>query len=127
LGRMQSDFMKVRQGLLNLLSNAVKFTQTGTITFQVSRENRFCRDWVIFSVTDTGIGMTEAQQNKIFQVFTQADSSTTRQYGGTGLGLTISKRFCRMLGGDISVVSEYGIGSTFTIELPAMSNMHSTA
>jgi PAS domain S-box-containing protein len=115
-GKMVGDITKLRQSLSNLLSNACKFTSNGHILLELSRlENSVIR----FSVTDTGIGMTEEQMAKLFRAFSQADTSTTRKYGGTGLGLAISRRFCQMMGGDITVKSEYGKGSTFTIELPA--------
>jgi len=119
LGTMQADLSKVRQVLLNLLSNACKFTAQGTITLTVSRETVEGAVWVTFRLTDTGIGMTPEQMGKLFQVFAQADASTTRQYGGTGLGLAITRRFCQMMGGDITVESALGKGSTFTIRLPA--------
>jgi PAS domain S-box-containing protein len=118
LGMMQSDQAKVRQALLNLLSNAAKFTRQGTITVDVAREPGERAGWVLFRVTDDGIGMTVEQIGKLFRPFTQADSSTTRQYGGTGLGLTITRRYCQMLGGDVTVSSTPGRGSTFTIRLP---------
>jgi PAS domain S-box-containing protein len=119
LGTMRADLTKVRQSLFNLLSNACKFTAQGTITLAVSRETVDGAVWVTFRVTDTGIGMTPEQMGKLFQVFAQADASTTRQYGGTGLGLAITRRFCQMMGGDITVESALGQGSTFTIRLPA--------
>ncbi len=119
LGMMWSDQAKVRQALLNLLSNATKFTHRGTITLDVAREPGEGAGWVLFRVTDDGIGMTAEQIGKLFQPFTQADSSTTRQYGGTGLGLTITRRYCQMMGGDVTVASTPGRGSTFTIRLPA--------
>ncbi|MBL8191933.1 MAG: response regulator [Acidobacteria bacterium] len=115
IGMMRADLTKIRQSLFNLLSNASKFTEAGTITLDVARRN----DRMIFRVSDTGIGMNEEQINKLFQPFTQADVSTTRQYGGTGLGLTITKKFCEMMGGEIRVESQPGRGSVFTIELPA--------
>jgi signal transduction histidine kinase/DNA-binding response OmpR family regulator len=114
LGTMFADLTKLRQTLLNLLSNATKFTENGTITLQATTDNKMLR----IQVSDTGIGMTEEQMGKLFQAFTQADSSTTRKYGGTGLGLVISRSFCRMMGGDISVSSRIGEGSCFTVELP---------
>jgi CheY-like chemotaxis protein len=120
LGDMRADLTKVRQNLFNLLSNACKFTQRGTISLEVTRELVNGLEWVIFRVSDTGIGMTPEQMAKLFQPFTQADASTTRQYGGTGLGLAITKRFCQMMGGDIAVESELGKGSTFSITLPAL-------
>jgi len=118
LGTMRSDQAKVRQALLNLLSNAAKFTRRGTITLDVAREPGEGAGWVLFRVTDDGIGMTAEQIGKLFRPFTQADSSTTRQYGGTGLGLTITRRYCQMMGGDVTVASNPGRGSTFTIRLP---------
>ena len=122
LGQLRADQTRLRQALVNLLSNACKFTEQGTITLEVKREATLSDGeggWVVFSVTDTGIGISEEQLAKLFQPFVQADASTTRKYGGTGLGLTISRRFCQMMGGDIRVKSEVGQGSTFTIKLPA--------
>jgi len=113
------DMTKLRQALFNLLSNAAKFTKGGTITLAARRERRDAEDWVVFSVSDTGIGIGENKLEKVFEEFSQADDSTTRDFGGTGLGLAISRRFCRMMGGDITVQSEPGKGSTFTTELPA--------
>ncbi|HEV3256617.1 MAG TPA: PAS domain S-box protein, partial [Gemmataceae bacterium] len=118
-GAMHSDITKVRQVLFNLVSNACKFSEKGTITLDVVRRDEGGREELIFRVSDTGIGMTREQVAKLFQPFTQADASTTRKYGGTGLGLTISKRFCEIMGGDITVASEPGEGSTFTVRLPA--------
>jgi signal transduction histidine kinase/DNA-binding response OmpR family regulator/HAMP domain-containing protein len=118
LGTMHADLTKVRQGLFNLLSNAAKFTEGGTITLDVARETVGGADWVAFSVSDTGIGMTPEQMEKLFQTFSQAEASTARKYGGTGLGLAVTRHFCQMMGGDISVESEHGVGSTFTIRLP---------
>ncbi|MGI0486969.1 CHASE4 domain-containing protein [Pantanalinema rosaneae CENA516] len=146
LGCMYADATKVHQILLNLLSNAAKFTVQGTITLTVDREERDGEDrgdkhiasspapsssptpssspapppptWITFTVADTGIGMTAEQMSKLFQPFTQADTSTTRKYGGTGLGLTISQRFCQMMGGEITVASQPGQGSSFTVYLP---------
>jgi CheY-like chemotaxis protein len=106
--------------LLNLLSNAAKFTAGGTVTLEVSREDTATqRSWIVFRVADTGIGMTSEQIDRIFQAFTQADSSIQAKYGGTGLGLTLSRRLCQTMGGDITVESEVGMGSTFTVRLPA--------
>ena len=119
LGEMHSDDSKVRQILLNLLSNAAKFTKQGVIQLDVSRAAEDDGDWLTFRVTDNGIGMSPEQLAHIFEAFTQADSSTSRKYGGTGLGLTISKEFCQMLGGNISVESKPGQGSVFTVKLPA--------
>ena len=114
LGSMRADLTKVRQTLFNLVSNASKFTDHGSIELAAER----VADRIRLRVTDTGIGMNEAQLGRLFQVFTQADDSTTRKYGGTGLGLAISRRFCRMMGGDISVTSEPGRGSSFVVDLP---------
>ena len=119
IGTMYADLTKVRQNLLNLLSNASKFTEQGTITLTVSRYTNTDQPWISFQVSDTGIGMTPEQLKKLFQSFTQADASTTRKYGGTGLGLAITKKFCQMMGGDICVESELGMGTTFTLHLPA--------
>ncbi|MDH3495370.1 MAG: GAF domain-containing protein [Gemmatimonadota bacterium] len=113
-GRMRSDATRLRQILLNLLSNASKFTEGGTITLAVAR----AAGWVTFQVRDTGIGMTAEQRDRLFEAFTQAEASTAAKYGGTGLGLTISRRFCQMMGGDITVASTPGQGSTFTVRLP---------
>ncbi|MDF2722679.1 MAG: hypothetical protein K0Q59_2354 [Paenibacillus sp.] len=118
-GEMATDMTKLRQVLLNLLSNASKFTQDGTVSFEVYHQIRDNVPGYCFQVKDTGIGMTPEQVDKLFQPFTQADSSTTRKYGGTGLGLAISQSFCKIMGGDIRVESENGTGSTFTCWLPA--------
>ena len=119
IGAMRADPTKVRQALFNLLSNAAKFTSAGRITLSVSRETADDAEWVQFAVCDTGIGLTPEQRERLFQEFTQADPSTTRTYGGTGLGLALSRRLCRLMGGDIAVESALGAGSTFTIRLPA--------
>ncbi len=119
-GTLRADETKVRQTLFNLLSNASKFTHKGTITVTARRHRHEAGDWLAFLVADTGIGMSEAQMAKVFDEFTQADSSTTRKFGGTGLGLTISKKFCELMGGDLAVKSEEGRGTTFTVELPAV-------
>jgi signal transduction histidine kinase/DNA-binding response OmpR family regulator/HAMP domain-containing protein len=119
VGAMRSDLTKVRQTLFNLLSNACKFTERDTITLRVGRESVNGGAWISFSVRDAGIGMSPEQTSKLFQAFTQADASTTRKYGGTGLGLAISQKFCQMMGGDITVESALGQGSTFTVRLPA--------
>jgi signal transduction histidine kinase len=118
IGRLHADQMRLRQALLNLMSNANKFTERGTITVDARQAQENDRDWVTIAVADTGIGMTAEQMGKLFQEFSQADASTTRKYGGTGLGLAISKRFCEMMGGDITVESEPGKGSVFTMRLP---------
>ena len=119
-GIMHSDLTKVRQMLLNLLSNAAKFTDHGTVTIRASRVTKSNSDWIRFSIKDSGIGMSREQCAAVFQPFRQADESTTRKYGGTGLGLAISQHFSKMLGGDISLSSEPGVGTSFTIELPAV-------
>jgi PAS domain S-box-containing protein len=118
-GLMHADLTKVRQSLFNLLSNACKFTEGGTVTLEVERKPVNGADWVVFRVVDTGIGMTDEHMAKLFQPFSQGDSSTTRRFGGTGLGLVISRRFCNMMGGDITVESVPGKGATFTMILPA--------
>jgi adenylate cyclase len=118
IGSMYTDQIRVRQALMNLVSNASKFTSNGTVTVSAARERTADGERVEFAVTDTGIGMSPDQLAKLFQEFSQADSSTTRKYGGTGLGLAISRRFCQMMGGDISVESELGRGSKFVITLP---------
>jgi CheY-like chemotaxis protein len=105
--------------LFNLLSNACKFTEQGTITLEVDRESVNGDEWINFSVRDSGIGMSPEQTLKLFQAFTQADTSTTRKYGGTGLGLAISQKFCQMMGGEITVESVLGQGSRFTVRIPA--------
>ncbi|MEE8189570.1 MAG: response regulator [Kiloniellales bacterium] len=119
IGSMHSDMTRIRQVLFNLLSNACKFTENGTITLSATRDKANGRDDILFTVADQGIGMTPEQVEKVFEAFTQADSSTTRNYGGTGLGLTITKTFCEMLGGDIDCESTPGEGSAFHIRLPA--------
>ncbi len=118
LGAMRADVTKVRQTLFNLLSNAAKFTHDGRITLKVTPSQRGGVKCLAFGVADTGIGMTPEQLAKLFQAFVQADASTTRKYGGTGLGLAISRRFCEMMGGDITVASEPGRGTTFTAVIP---------
>jgi signal transduction histidine kinase/ligand-binding sensor domain-containing protein len=118
IGTIRADQTKVRQTLFNLLSNASKFTEKGTIHLDAKRTS--ASDQIIFRVSDTGIGMTPEQLGKLFQAFSQADASTSKKYGGTGLGLAISKKFCQMMGGDLTVESEFGKGSTFTVTLPAV-------
>jgi signal transduction histidine kinase len=120
LGPMRSDPTKVRQIVLNLLSNACKFTERGTVSLEVTRAPSSGVDWVTMRVTDTGIGMTPEQLRTLFRAFTQVDPSFTRKYGGSGLGLTISRRFCEMMGGDIAVESQAGRGTTVTVRLPAV-------
>ncbi len=114
LGAMRADLTRTRQVLLNLLSNASKFTQDGAITVRARGDAA----GVSFDVVDTGIGMTEDQQARVFEAFAQADASTAKRFGGTGLGLAISRQFCRMMGGDLSVTSALGQGTTFTVWLP---------
>ena len=118
IGTLHADQMRLRQALLNLMSNANKFTEHGTITIDARQRQEDGCDQLTIAVADTGIGMTEEQMGRLFQEFSQADASTTRKYGGTGLGLAISKRFCQMMGGDITVESALGRGSTFMISLP---------
>ncbi len=137
IGTIYSDSSKLRQALLNLASNAAKFTDQGKITINVWKEegevlqignseelstdpSRCQQPSIVFQVTDTGIGMTEDQVSRLFGAFAQADDSTTRKYGGTGLGLTISRKFCQMMGGDITLETEFDCGSTFTIRLPVV-------
>jgi CheY-like chemotaxis protein len=115
--------MRLRQILLNLLSNACKFTKDGSIALRAARGEYDGRAFIEFGVTDTGIGMTPEQMGRLFEDFTQADATTARQYGGTGLGLAITRRLCQMMGGDVSVASEIGKGSTFTVRLPATAPM----
>jgi signal transduction histidine kinase len=117
LGELHADSMRLKQILLNLLSNACKFTKEGEVALRV-RKVADGRDWVELAVVDTGIGMTAEQQAKLFQDFTQADSLTARRYGGTGLGLAITRKLARMMGGDVTVASEPGKGSVFTVRLP---------
>jgi signal transduction histidine kinase len=117
LGALTADSMRLNQILLNLLSNACKFTKEGEVALRV-RKVADGRDWVELAVADSGIGMTDEQQAKLFQDFTQADSLTARRYGGTGLGLAISRKLARMMGGDVTVASELGKGSVFTVRLP---------
>jgi urea transport system substrate-binding protein len=137
IGTIYADSSKLRQALLNLVSNAAKFTDRGKITINVWKEqgevlpldnseelsaapSRCQMPSIVFQVTDTGIGMTEDQVSRLFGAFAQADDSTTRRYGGTGLGLTISRKFCQMMGGDITLESKFDSGSTFTIGLPVV-------
>ena len=127
VGSIHSDLTKMRQILFNLLSNACKFTRNGTITLTALRDVDGAVDWIEFQVRDTGIGMTPDQQAKVFEAFTQADASTTRTYGGTGLGLAITKTFCLLMGGDVTLTSEAGKGTTFTIRLPTVTRAASDA
>jgi len=137
IGTIYADSSKLRQAMLNLVSNAAKFTARGKITINVWKEqgevlplenseelSAACSQCqmplIVFQVTDTGIGLTEDQVSSLFGAFAQADDSTTRRYGGTGLGLTISRKFCQMMGGDITLESKFDCGSTFTIRLPVV-------
>lgn len=122
LGEMNSDPTRVRQILINLIANAAKFTQDGTITIGADRQFFNGKDWLEFEVRDTGIGMTMEQQQMVFEPFHQADPSHTRHYGGAGLGLTISRRLCDLLGGEITVESAPQQGSVFRVRLPASTN-----
>lgn len=117
IGSMRTDRTKVKQCLLNVLSNASKFTRDGKLTVEVARLETD-RPMIQIAISDTGIGMSEEQLGRLFQAFSQADASTTKKFGGTGLGLVITRHFCRLLGGDIIVASRVGAGSTFTITLP---------
>jgi len=124
LGTMYADQTRVRQVLLNLLSNAAKFTTNGKVMLKIRRQKDFIagvpNEIITFIVKDSGIGMSEPQLKQLFKPFTQGDASTTKKYGGTGLGLAITRHFCQMMGGQIHVQSEWGVGSTFTIELPVI-------
>ncbi|HYC90921.1 MAG TPA: response regulator [Thermoanaerobaculia bacterium] len=119
IGTMRGDLGKVRQGLFNLASNAAKFTHDGQIQVAAERQLMDGIDWILFRVTDTGIGLSADQTVRLFQPFTQADASTTRRFGGTGLGLALTRRFCQMMSGDVMVHSVEGEGSVFTIKIPA--------
>jgi signal transduction histidine kinase len=122
LGAMRSDATKLRQVLFNLLSNAAKFTEKGSIRLEATRED----DWLSFVVSDTGIGMREDQLARVFDEFAQADATTSKTYGGTGLGLPISRKLCRLLGGTLEASSEPGRGSRFEVRLPAHAPERST-
>ena len=116
---IHTDLTRFRQSLMNLVANACKFTEDGEVWVEVANEGQTPKDWIVLRVRDTGIGLSREQQQRLFQAFTQADASTTRKYGGSGLGLAISRHMCRLMGGDISVESEPGKGSTFTMRIPA--------
>jgi signal transduction histidine kinase/DNA-binding response OmpR family regulator len=118
LGTMRADMVKVRQCLLNLIGNACKFTENGRILVEAVREQEGAVDWVVFRVSDSGIGMSGEQLAQLFQTFSQVDTSTQRKYGGTGLGLALTQRFARMMGGEVAVESAPDQGSTFTLRLP---------
>ena len=127
LGALTVDPMRLGQILLNLLSNACKFTTEGEVSLTARRTTRDSRRWIDFAVADTGIGMTPEQVGKLFQEFTQAEATTARQYGGTGLGLAITRKLARMMGGDVTVTSEPGKGSVFTVCLPGGRDLRATA
>ncbi len=110
--------MRLRQILLNLLSNACKFTKEGTVTLRARRVD----DWIDLAVSDTGMGMTQEQLGKLFAEFSQAEATTAQKFGGTGLGLAITRKLARMMGGDVTVTSEPGKGSVFTVRLPGSGN-----
>jgi len=120
LGEVYADATRVRQCLFNILNNACKFTQNGKITLRARRVVVEGREMLELGVTDTGIGMSAEQASRLFQPFTQAEPSTSKKYGGTGLGLTITRHFCEMMGGGVSVASEEGKGSTFTLHIPVL-------
>jgi signal transduction histidine kinase len=124
LGIVISDETRLRQAVLNLLSNAGKFTKYGRVTLAASRQTERGEDWILVSVTDTGIGISQESQQKLFKDFNQADASTASKYGGTGLGLALSQHLCRMMGGNIEVQSEFGRGSRFTVKIPAYLEQH---
>jgi signal transduction histidine kinase len=117
---MHADQIKVRQGLFNLLSNAVKFTHKGNITIGIDRQSFDGREWITFRVSDTGIGLSSEQIARLFTDFTQADTLIAREFGGTGLGLALTRRFCERMGGAVTVRSVLGAGSVFTIQLPTV-------
>jgi signal transduction histidine kinase/CheY-like chemotaxis protein len=119
LGEAEGDVAKLRQAVLNLLSNAAKFSKNGTVTMSVRREATRAGDWICITVRDTGIGISRDNLSKLFQNFSQAEAWTSTKYGGTGLGLALTQKLCRMMGGDVTVESELGQGSSFTIRLPA--------
>jgi len=119
IGSMHADMTRIRQVLLNLLSNACKFTDRGAITLTAERNGGQGDEALVFRVSDTGIGMTSEQLDRLFEAFSQAEASTASKFGGTGLGLAITRKFCRMMGGDVEVESASGTGSTFTVRLPA--------
>lgn len=127
IGVMHTDLTRIRQCLLNLLSNSGKFTTNGVITMKVNRIFQDGQDWIKIEVTDTGIGISEEQLSKMFQAFSQADKSTTRKFGGTGLGLYLTQNFCQMLGGTITVASKLGQGTTFSMMIPANFSLDRTS
>ena len=118
LGDVEGDVTKMRQAVLNLLSNAAKFTKDGRVVLSVAREATRSGDRIRFSVRDTGIGISRDNLRKLFQNFSQAEAWTSSKYGGTGLGLALTQKLCRLMGGDVSVESELGHGSCFTLRVP---------
>lgn len=120
LGHAETDAFRIKQCLLNLLSNAIKFSPEGAVTLRARCETAEGRDWLVYAVRDTGIGMSEQQMARLFEPFAQAEASTTRRFGGTGLGLVISRGYAQLMGGDITVESTPGAGSTFTLRVPAL-------
>jgi signal transduction histidine kinase/DNA-binding response OmpR family regulator len=127
IGEMYSDVTKIRQVLFNLLSNACKFTQHGEVKLSAHRERKPDGDWIDFSVSDTGIGMSEEQMQNLFEAFSQADATISRDYGGTGLGLAICKRFTELMGGRLTAESKIGKGSSFHLQLPAETKNQATS
>jgi adenylate cyclase len=121
-GSIQTDQTRLRQIILNLLSNACKFTKAGKVLLRVGTPTNRSAEQVVIAVSDTGIGLSEEQIGKLFEDFSQADSSTTKRFGGTGLGLAISRRLARMMGGDIEVTSTPGTGSTFMLSIPRIAS-----
>lgn len=126
-GAMHADLTKMRQTLLNLLSNAAKFTTQGTITLTCARERVEDEDWIRFSVADTGVGMSDEQLQQLFQSFTQLNTLPSQKVSGSGLGLVLSRHYCRMMGGDVFVESSLGGGSVFTVRLPATVTNHTAS
>jgi len=129
LGSMCADPIRLSQILINLVGNVCKFTENGKVKLKVFRQfggNESLDGWVVLEVSDNGIGTSKEQCQLVFDEFSQADSSTTRRYGGTGLGLTICRRLCALMGGEVTVESEFGKGSTFTVRLPTTSGGPST-
>ncbi|MGH8133678.1 MAG: ATP-binding protein, partial [Steroidobacteraceae bacterium] len=118
LSPLRCDSTKLKQVLLNLLSNAAKFTRGGRVRLRLAQVRGDRGDWQVFEISDTGIGMTPEQMSRVFQAFGQADAQISREYGGTGLGLVISRRLCQLMGGDVTMTSDYGKGSTFSVRLP---------
>lgn len=118
VGLIECDSVRLKQVLLNLLANAAKFTRDGRVRLRLRQEHAAGRDWQLFEISDTGIGMTPEQMGRVFQAFGQADAQIGREYGGTGLGLVISRRLCQLMGGDVTMASTFGKGSTFTVRLP---------